>query len=390
MLVISVSSFTVVFLYDIFGAYFLSLSSELKINSWILLCGLLYYFVWFFSFLHLSHFGLLGVLLHSLVMVSFSFFKLLFPLHPFILLYPHASTFLPATESTFLNLFLLFFLVGVVFVRINLPSKLAFFLFSIIFSTLTTPADSKVEKKKLKIAVVQVGLYFKKGGTTKNFFPDLLDFLDRHPGINTIAFSENNFFSYKSEYNTNMAEQLLSDINKKKLSNKYHIFLSFSGYKDFNNIITLYQFLETNKINQKMTLIPFIEKPGIFNTTTSPDTEFYSVRENYKKSIFNIMGSSVSTYICYDALFPEAGHKAGDIVLIQSNYSLLNNGHGFERLKRIATYLAKFVNGMQSDIVINIQNTGGTVVLFDGWRVDHEIYEKSKNEVFFVIDTSKL
>lgn len=102
------------------------------------------------------------------------------------------------------------------------------------------------------------------------------------------------------------------------------------------------------------------------------------------------MNNSVSTYICYDALFPDAYQEVSDIVLIQSNYALLDKGYGFERLQHIATYLAKFVNGLKSKMVINVQNTGGTVVLFNGWRIDNNIYETSKTEPFFVIDTSKL
>ncbi|HAN2093540.1 TPA: hypothetical protein IEO87_004173, partial [Escherichia coli] len=96
------------------------------------------------------------------------------------------------------------------------------------------------------------------------------------------------------------------------------------------------------------------------------------------------------TYICYDALFPDTDNKPGDILLIQSNYALLDKGYGFERLQHIATYLAKFINGLQSKIVINIQNTGGTVVIFNGWHIDNNIYKMSKTEPFFVIDTGKL
>lgn len=57
--------------------------------------------------------------------------------------------------------------------------------------------------------------------------------------------------------------------------------------------------------------------------------------------------------------------------------------------KIIATYLAKFINGLQSKIIINIQNTGGTVVIFNGWYIDNNIYKMSKAEPFFVIDTGK-
>ncbi|HBA7372072.1 TPA: hypothetical protein J1Y00_004209, partial [Escherichia coli] len=136
-------------------------------------------------------------------------------------------------------------------------------------------------------------------------------------------------------------------------------------------------------------LIPFIEKPGLFNSLSALASEFYSVGKYHRNTIFNIMNSSVSTCICYDALFPDTDNKPSDILLIQSNYALLDKGYGFERLQNIATYLAKFINGLQSKIIINIQNTGGTVVIFNGWYIDNNIYKMSKAEPFFVIDTGK-
>lgn len=389
LLNISVFIFTNYFLYDIFGAYFITVNPELTINIWVLLCGLVYFYFWFFSFFHLLSYGLPGVLIHSLIMVGVTFLKIIFPIHPLILLYPHAERFLPATESTFLNLLMLFFLSGVLFCRCNITLRVIFLLIPMLFLTITNSQFRAPRKTDLNIAIVQVGLYFEKGGSTTRFFRDLMDFLHLHPEVNAIAFSENNFFSYKSEYNKHMSEKLISDIQKNKLHHKYHLLLSFSGYRDFNNIITLYQFSDFKKLNQKKTLIPFIEKPGVFNSHNSITSEFYSVDKSHKNSVLNLMGNTVSTHICYDALFPETNNKASDIILIQSNYELLNHGYGFERLQHIATYLAKFINGLQSNVVINIQNTGGTVVVYDGWRVDNETYEMSKIEPFFVVDTSK-
>lgn len=94
------------------------------------------------------------------------------------------------------------------------------------------------------------------------------------------------------------------------------------------------------------------------------------------------MGNSISTYICYDVFFLVEDNKSSDIVLIHSNYSFLDHGYGFEHLQRIATYLANFINGLQSKVIINIQNTGGTIVVSNDWHINNDLYETSKNELF--------
>ncbi|EFO0452394.1 hypothetical protein D0W87_25265, partial [Escherichia coli] len=78
-----------------------------------------------------------------------------------------------------------------------------------------------------------------------------------------------------------------------------------------------------------------------------------------------------------------------DVVFIQSNYKLLDKGYGYDRLTFFASYLAKFLNGMHSQLVVNVQNYGGTVVIYNDWSIDHKIYEISKNEPFFIINTGK-
>lgn len=388
-LIVNVFIFTLVFLYTIFSAYFISIFPHFNINSWLLLFGLLYFNFWFLSFFYLCRFGLFGVFLHSSVMVSLSYFKVIFPLHPLILLYPFADTFLPNSKNVFLNLFILFYLSGVLFCYGFLHFRIVSFIIPLCFLLFMNNKAKEYEKPDLKIAIVQVGLYFEKGGTTKKFFNELLQFLKHHPEVNVVAFSENNFFSYKTDYNKVMSENLLIDIRKANLHQKLHLFLAFNAYRDFNNIVTLYKHKDLIYLNQKKTLIPFIEKPGFFNEKNALNSHFFHINENHKNRIFEIMGNTVSTHICYDALFPERVRTISDIVIIQSNYKLLDKGYGFNRLKLMATYLAKFVNGIHSQVVINIQNTGGTIVLFDGWRFDKDIYEKSKNEAFFVIDTSK-
>lgn len=390
LLGIGVFLFTVVFLYAIFGAYFISLTSDFNLNVWVLLSGLFYFYFWFSTFFVLSRLGIPGVLCHSLIMALISYAKIIFPLHPFILLYPYAGSSLPATDSACLNIAFLFFLSGVMFCRCSLALRIISVLVPLLLFSGANAHVRGSPRTDIKIAVVQVGLYFEKGGNTSNFFSDLMSFLDRHPEVSVVAFSENNFFSYKTSYNKEMSEKLLNDIQTSKLDDKYHLFLSFSGFRNFNNIVTLYRFSGSGTINQKKTLIPFIEKPGLFNSVNPLDSDFYSVDKNHSNTIFNIQDHAVSTHICYDVLFPDDSGNGSDIILIQSNYALLDSGAGFERLQHVATYLAKFMNGLKSELVINIQNTGGSVVLSDGWKIDNHLFELSKNEPFFIIDTSRL
>ncbi|MFQ6246876.1 hypothetical protein ACLMPP_20685 [Yersinia enterocolitica] len=382
---------TFILLHEIFGAFFFTINPILNINYWLFLFGFLYFSLLFSTFFWLGRYGLPGVLLHSLIMVIPSLLKVMLPLHPFILLYPRSEFLLPSTHYPLLNLFCLFFISGLIFCKSSHLLKVGVLLLLLcIFSLKNNYADDNSHKSDIKIAVVQVGLYFEKGGNTTDFLNDLLVFLDNNPKVSSIVFSENNVFSFKNPYNKNLSEKLLNDIKNLNLQHKFHFFLSFNGYKNLNNIVTLYLFGDNILLNQKKTLIPFIEKSGFFNKKNDITSEYYYIYESHKNSLFNVMGTSVSTYICYDALFPEMKANQGDIVLIQSNYKLLDKGYGYDKLKYFATYLAKFLNGMHSQVVINVQNYGGTVVLYDDWSIDHHIYEISKNEPFFILDTGKL
>ncbi len=52
-------------------------------------------------------------------------------------------------------------------------------------------------KNNIKIAVVQVGLYFEQHDSISSFFQDFHSFLKSNPDIDMVAFSENNVFTYK-------------------------------------------------------------------------------------------------------------------------------------------------------------------------------------------------
>ncbi len=362
---------------------------RLNINVYFFLFGLLYFLLWFFSFYFLGRYGVLGFFFHAFLMASISFLKVILPLHPFILLYPSGRYLFPSTNYPFLNVFFLFFISDILFCKSRKFTRVLFFLgvFFILMKNMYINSAPRVSD--FKIAVIQVGLYFEKGGSTTDFFNDLFLFLERNKTVNAIVFSENNLFSFKVKYNRELTEKLLNGIKILNSNRKFHFFLSVNGYNDFNNIVTLYQFGDDILINQKRTLIPYIEKPGFFNRKNNIDSEYYYVYKSHKNHIFNIDGVSVSTYICYDALFPEIKNDLSDVVFIQSNYKLLDKGYGYDRLTFFASYLAKFLNGMHSQLVVNVQNYGGTVVIYNDWSIDHKIYEISKNEPFFIINTGK-
>ncbi|MDM2845532.1 hypothetical protein OGY83_18095 [Citrobacter sp. Cpo090] len=379
--------FTFIFLNDIFGAFLFSFKPHILFNFWVFLFGLLYFVFWFASFYWLSRLGIIGVFLHSLLMTAISISKIIFPLHPFILLYPQFNTFLPETDYGILNLFLLFFFVGVFFCNIQLKLKglvlVSFFLVCFFHHNSATV----INNTNTRLAIVQVGLYYEKGGNTSDFFRDLLSFLKKNTDIDAVVFSENNLYSYKKEHNQKLTEELIDNIISSKIHEKYHLFLSFSGFKDINNVVTYYHHKSKVLFNQKKTLIPFIEKKGLLNNKESMQSNYFHIDSNLDNHFFDVKDSLISTFICYDALFPGFAKKKSDMILIQSNYKLLDNGYGHDRLKIYATYLAKFINGLKSNIIVNIQNHGGTVILFNDWSVDHDTYMTSLSEPFFIIDT---
>lgn len=388
-LVVVIFIFTFVFLYEIFGAFFFSLNPVLFFNFWLFFLGVLYFIFWFVSFYWLSRLGVLGVFFHSLLMTLVSVFKIILPLHPVILLYPKFHAYLPRTEYVFLNLFLLFFCIGMLFCKSKkyLMAMLSVFL---VFIILGTNNPTKINSKNnIRVAIIQIGLYFDKGGNTSDFLSDLLNFLNENKKVDAIIFSENNLYSYKREYNKELTELLLNNIFDSRTHEKYHLFLSFSGFKDINNIVTYYHFNNNIQLNQKKALIPFFEKDGILNKKESMESDYFNIDEKINNKNIYIKGNFISTFICFDSLFPDLMKKKSDIMIIQSNYKLLDRGYGHNKLKIYATYLSKFINGVNNDIVINVQNHGGSVILFNDWSIDHHNFKKSLSNPFFIIDTQQ-
>lgn len=380
--------YTFVFLYEIFGAFFFSFTPDVHLNLWLLLFGVLYFSLWFFSFYWLSVLGIIGVVFHSILMILISINKIAIPMHPLILLYPDYKNYLPTFDYPIINLFLIFFVTSLLFCKSNKYLKFIFFLFFVSLpNSFNSTSNSSIPNTKM--AIIQVGLYYEKGGNTTDFFRDMHNFLKQNPGVETIIFSENNLYSYKNKYNEDLTEVLMKDILTSKLNDKYHLFLSFSAFKDINNIITYYHRNDIIRVNQKKVLIPFFEKRGFINRKETMHSKYYYVYDDIINERIDLINYSISTQICYDALFPELLHASPEVVVIQSNYKLLDRGYGHDKLKIYATYLAKFLNGVNGSIVINVQNHGGTVILSDDWEVDHETFLASKTEPFIIIDFNK-
>jgi apolipoprotein N-acyltransferase len=333
-------------------------------------------------------FGIFGVIIHSILMSLLSFAKIALPLHPLILIYPNYYKYLPTFNYPFINLFLIFVIVSLLFCKSNWYSKCFFILLILSLSSFFKNVSAS-ENQNIKIAIIQVGLYYEKGGNTSDFFKDLQSFLKRNPGVSVVIFSENNLYSYKSRYNEELTENLLSNVLDSKLNEQYHLFLSFGGFRDINNIVTYYHHDDIIQINQKKVLIPFVEKNDFLNRKVPMYSEYYYLHDHIKNMNIRLSDYSVTTKICYDALFPELLSTNSDIVMIQSNYKLLDKGHGHDKLKKYATYLSKFINGINSRFIINVQNYGGTVVLSNNWSIDHETFESSKSEPFSIVNLSE-
>ncbi|WP_139817100.1 apolipoprotein acyltransferase [Escherichia coli] len=237
-----------------------------------------------------------------------------------------------------------------------------------------------------KIAVVQVGLYYEKGGSTMRFFQDLLNFLNENEGVDMVVFSENSLYGFKNDYNRALTEQLLSDLKTHNLHQKHAFLLNMYGFKKINNIITMYLFQDDEIVNQKTSLIPFIEKKGLFNSQQDLSSVYFSVDKNIRNKLINFKGNSVKTLVCYDALFPAFHHNENNITIIQSDYNQLNKGAGYFKIKKYGSILSRFSNGINSKLFINIQNYGGTIVMNEDWDINMDLFEKSKEEPFFIVN----
>ena len=102
----------------------------------------------------------------------------------------------------------------------------------------------------------------------------------------------------------------------------------------------------------------------------------------------NFSGHKILTYICYDALFPKFSTNMASIVIVQSNYNQLKKGYGFDNIIKYGSILGWFSSALNSDFYINVQDTGGTIVIRKNHGLDNDIYQKSKQNPFLVVETN--
>lgn len=375
--------FSFSFLFFVFGGYFLSIKSPVDINFTLLGLSEGYFFLFFLLFSFLYKYGVWGAICHSLCMSVVVLIDLVPPLNPLILYYAKFYYILPRTHSPLCNLWVLYFLPALVFCRAHKSHKITSI--SIIAIGVFFFSSGVNKQNPIKVAVIQVGLYLDLKGSIDNFYKDLSQFLILHPDVDIVAFSENNVFSFKSGYNKDLAIKLLNTLLYNKFNERHHLLLSLNGYNDINNVVTLYKHGNSEIVNQKKILIPFIERKGLLNKKTELNSEYFWIDKNIENTDLKINEHIVNSAICFDSLFPSLWTSQHKLTIVQSNYNVLNHGDGFNRLLIIGAVLSKFSVGLFSDALINIQNTGGTVAMNRTWDIDDSLFLESKRNPFLIV-----
>lgn len=375
--------FSLCLLYFVFGAYFISPPPEINFNVVLLIIFVVYFFSLYSLFYVLFKCGLIGAIFHSLLMSAISFFHIIPPLTPLILYYDNNLFFLPKTASPLFNLFILYLIPAMFFCKTQVYGKTGIILLLVVMA-IVFPHGHTQNRKNLKLAIIQVGLYLKQGGNISGFYKDLTVFLKKNSDIDIVAFSENNVFSEKETFNKKLTDGLIDVLNKNNFFEKHHFLIAINGYNGINNIITLYKHMNTELINQKKVLIPFIETSP-FSKDSGMNSFYYFIDNKIKNRHININDELINTAICYESLFPLLFSEKHRLTIIQSNYNLLDRNKGYNRLLKIGSVLSKFSIGMQSDYVLNIQSYGGTILMDNKWTIDNDIFFKSKEHPFFVV-----
>lgn len=377
--------YTCLFLYVSFSDYFINKDNDsVDINFWLFfIC--LFYFLFELILFYFSYNKIIYILLCCLFITALPYTGLIIPLNILILLYPEIYFLLPKFDSSFLNLFFLYFIPVLFFYKLNFFRKFLTITFLIVcFFVQGTPQSNE----KLKIAIIQVGLYYKKGGDENRFFNDLSAFLKKHNDVDLVVFSENTFYGYKNKYSINRTDGLLFDIENSGALDNHAFLINLYGYNDLNNVVSVFRTKDDMVINQKEILIPFIEKEGVFNKKNSFKSKFLTVDDKHKNKKIIVGNLSIGTYICYEALFPKFFDEKFNLTLIQSDYNQLNKGNKYSRVLNNGAILSKFSNGMNSSFLVNVQNIGGTILIDNKWNVDNKIYHESEINPFLIINVN--
>ncbi len=243
---------------------------------------------------------------------------------------------------------------------------------------------SNIYMPKIKIAAIQTGLYFKMGGNTETLPKDLVKFLDDNEDIDLVVFSENGLYGNKSEYNRIQTENLISTLKKHGKLDKHAFIFNFYGYKDINNVVSVFKYQDNEIINQKEALIPYVEKRNFISNENVLNSDFFYISPHLKKKTILYNERKISTFICFDVLFPSF-FSHNDIVIVQSNYSRLNKGKGYENTLQNGAILGWFSHAMNSKLYVNVQDTGGSIIIRNGKGIDDRLFLYSMKTPFIII-----
>nr|WP_250187681.1 apolipoprotein acyltransferase [Escherichia coli] len=241
-------------------------------------------------------------------------------------------------------------------------------------------------QQKIKIGVVQVGLYYQLGGNTTDFLSDLLNFVKENNDIDIVAFSENTIYGFKSQLSKKITQKIISDIKISNMHQRHAFIFNFFGFDNINNVVSVYYYKDKTFINQKKSLIPFVEQKWNFSDEGDNTSEYLTIHKDIinKNIIHN--GINIKTYICYDALFPEIDKSDNELVIVQSNYKRLDKNDMYNRIIKNGSILGWFSVATNSSAYINIQNHGGTVLIRNNGKIDDDVFATSLKKPFFVID----
>ncbi|ENA08718.1 putative aatD, apolipoprotein N-acyltransferase [Escherichia coli P0298942.6] len=264
---------------------------------------------------------------------------------------------------------------------------ICFFIFCFLSFTQKTFSSTKnIHQQKIKVGVVQVGLYYQLGGNTTDFFPDLLKFLRKNNDIDMVVFSENTVYGFKNQFNKKITQKMISDLKASNAHQQHAFIFNFFGFNDINNIVSVYYYKDNIMINQKKALIPFVEQQWFFSDKYDNTDEYLSIRKDIVNQNINHNGINIKTYICYDVLFPETHKSDNELVIVQSNYKLLDKNDMYNRIIKNGSILGWFAVATNSLAYINIQNHGGTVLIRKNGKIDYSVFATSLKKPFFVID----
>ena len=194
-----------------------------------------------------------------------AFYAKIVPLNPLILLYYRFNDLFYSTPYPIINLFLLYLSVAALpLLNIRLIF-ICFFIFCFLsFAQKTFSSTKNIHQQKIKIGVVQVGLYYQLGGNTTDFFPDLLKFLRKNNDIDMVVFSENTVYGFKNQFNKKITQKMISDLKTSNAHQRHAFIFNFFGFNDINNIVSVYYYKDNLLINQKKHLFLLLNNNGSF------------------------------------------------------------------------------------------------------------------------------